>query len=83
MKEQFEKDEIIVKEELHITYHFSILFTILGSLSIFLLLSNKVESLNLFIILLSITAGGLPLGLSGAFLDYKFSEIRAKNKKVL
>lgn len=83
MNEQNEKKEQLVKDELHITYHFSVLFTILGSLFIFLLLSNKVESLNLFIIVLSITAGGLPLGLSGAFLDYKVSEYKAKNNKVL
>lgn len=79
MREEIFNKKAKTKEEIQITYYFSILFTILGTISIFLLLYFKMDSISLFTILLSISAGGLPLGVIGAFIDYKISEYKVKN----
>ncbi|MFJ7972524.1 hypothetical protein [Psychrobacillus sp. NPDC096389] len=83
MREEIIEKEATIKDEVHITYYFSILFTILGTLSILLLLYFKMDSFNLFTVLLSISAGGLPLGVIGAFIDYKISEIKGKSSKTI
>lgn len=72
-----------VKKEVHITYYFSVLFTVIGTLSILYLLSHKVEKLNLFTLILSISAGGIPIGVIGAFIDYKISEYKVKYNKTV
>jgi len=61
-----------------ITYYFTAVFSILGTLAVLYLLNLKVDKVNLFVILLSITAGGLPIGFIGAFIDYKKSEFILK-----
>lgn len=83
MEKQVEKKEQLLIEGLHITYYFTVIFTLIGTLLILYVLSQKVDNLNLFIILLSITAGGLPVGVIGAFIDYKISEYRLKSNKIL
>lgn len=67
-----------IQEGRHITYYFTILFTILGTLFVHFVLSNKMDQLNVFSILLALTSGGLPIGVVGAYIDYKISEIRIK-----
>ncbi|SES09360.1 hypothetical protein [Psychrobacillus sp. OK032] len=79
MSKEMTKKEAKINDEVHITYYFSVLFTILGTLSILVLLHYKVENLGLFTILLSISAGGLPSGVVGAFIDYKISEYKLKS----
>ncbi|TQR13323.1 hypothetical protein [Psychrobacillus soli] len=83
MREEIIEKEATLKDEVHITYYFSILFTILGTLSILLLLFYKMDSLSLFTVLLSISAGGLPFGVIGAFIDYKISEFKVKSSKII
>ncbi|MFJ5769720.1 hypothetical protein [Psychrobacillus sp. NPDC093180] len=83
MSEEIIKKEVNIKNEIHITYYFSILFTIVGTLSILLLLYYKMDSLSLFTVLLSISAGGLPSGVIGAFIDYKISEYKLKSSKII
>lgn len=79
MSKEMTKNETNINDEVHITYYFSVLFTILGTLSILVLLHYKVESVGLFTIFLSISAGGLPSGVVGAFIDYKISEYKLKS----
>lgn len=68
-------DKLTMEEEsIRITYYFTVLFTAIGTVLVFYFLYPKVEKLNLFIILLSTSAGGIPIGFIGAFIDYKFSE---------
>lgn len=83
MREELVKEERQIKDELHITYYFTAFFTVLGTLLILFLLINKVEKISLFIIILSITAGGIPVGVIGAFIDYKISEYKFKYKKIV
>ena len=71
------------KDDLHITYYFTVFFTLAGSILILYLLSHRVEKINLFILVLSIIGGGLPIGFIGAFLDYKVSEYRLKYSKTI
>ncbi|MFJ8064850.1 hypothetical protein ACIQYS_09475 [Psychrobacillus sp. NPDC096426] len=80
MSEEIIEKERNIKEEVHIKYYFSILFTILGTFSILLLLFYKMDSLSLFTVLLSISAGGLPMGVIGAFIDYKIFEYKVKKQ---
>ena len=67
-------------ENIHITYYFTVIFTAIGTVLVFCLLYQKVEKLNLFITLLSITAGGIPFGFFGALIDYKISEYKFEKK---
>jgi len=83
MSEEMIKEELTIKEEFHITYYFSILFTAVGTASILLVLSFKVESHSLFTILLSIAAGGIPVGVIGAYIDYKIAVYKMKNSKIV
>lgn len=69
------------KDDMRITYYFTVFFTVAGSILILYLLSFRVEKINVFIIILSIIGGGLPIGFIGAFLDYKVSEYRIKYSK--
>ncbi len=80
MVKKFER-ELNKKEDLKITYYFTVLLTIVGTLLTMYFLSYKVEGLNLFVILLSISAGGLPFGIVGAFFDYKMSTLKKKQHK--
>ena len=70
------------KEEvdIHITYYFTVMFTAIGTILVFCLLYQKIEKLNLFIILLSTSAGGIPFGFIGAFIDYKISEYKFEKR---
>ncbi|WP_313890823.1 hypothetical protein [Psychrobacillus sp.] len=77
------KTEQKTKEEIHITYYFTALFMVIGTLSILYILSFRVEKLNIFTLLLAISAGGLPIGVIGAFIDYKVSEYRIKYDKIV
>ncbi|WP_342600979.1 hypothetical protein MHB48_08180 [Psychrobacillus sp. FSL H8-0483] len=83
MSNELAKEESKINEEIHITYYFTVIFTIIGTLLILYFLSHKVEKLSLFIIILSLSAGGLPTGIIGAFIDYKVSEYKLKNRKVI
>lgn len=83
MSRKMMKEEQNTIEELHITYYFSVIFTVIGTLLILYILSYRVEKLSLFIILLSISAGGLPIGVIGAFIDYKVSEYKIKDSKIV
>ncbi|QFF98869.1 hypothetical protein PB01_08500 [Psychrobacillus glaciei] len=82
MNKEETNQEQKIKEKLHITYYSTIVFTILGSLFIHYVLSNKMEEISIFSILLSLTAGGIPFGVIGAFIDYKISEYRRKFSKI-
>lgn len=66
------------EEDINITYYFTVIFTAIGTFLILYVLSQQVEKLNLFIILLSISGGGLPIGFIGAFIDYKVSRYKLK-----
>ena len=70
------------KESIQITYYFTVLFTAIGIALVFLILYQKVEEINLFVILLSTSAGGIPVGFVGVFIDYKVSEVRFKNRSL-
>ncbi|MCZ2258270.1 hypothetical protein [Sporosarcina sp. G11-34] len=71
-----ERKEPVIKEDIQITYYFTAVFMAIGIALVFYILYQKVGKVNLFIILLSVSAGGLPVGVIGAFIDYKFSERR-------
>ena len=80
MTEELARDKHEIKESIQITYYFTVLFTAIGIALVFLILYQKVEEVNLFIILLSTSAGGIPVGFVGVFIDYKVSELRLKNR---
>ena len=63
-------------EKNHITYYFTVIFTAIGIALVIYILYQKIEELNIFTILLSITAGGIPIGFIGVFIDYKVSEYK-------
>ena len=66
------------REHIHVTYYFTTIFLIIGTLLTLYLLTFRVESLSIFIVVLSILAGGLPAGFIGAFIDYKMSVAKVK-----
>ena len=70
------------EERVQITYYFTVIFVAIGIALVFVILYKKVEEINLFIILLSTSAGGIPVGFVGAFIDYKVSEVRLKNRSL-
>ena len=61
------------EEYVNITYYFTVIFTAIGTVLVFYFLYQKVGRVDLFIILLSTSAGGIPIGFIGAFIDYKIS----------
>lgn len=63
-------------ENNQITYYFTVIFTAIGIALVIYILYQKIEELNIFTILLSITAGGIPIGFIGVFIDYKVSEYK-------
>ena len=65
-----------------ITYYFTAIFTAIGIALVFTFLYRKTEGINLFIILLSISAGGIPIGFIGVFIDYKISEYKFVKRSV-
>ncbi len=76
-------DKLTMEEEnIRITYYFTVIFTAIGTVLVFYFLYQKVEKLNLFIILLSTSAGGIPIGFIGAFIDYKLSEYKFDKKSL-
>ncbi|MER2262690.1 MAG: hypothetical protein ABS934_11825 [Psychrobacillus sp.] len=77
-KNQVKKKEYKSRENIHITYYFTTIFLIAGTLLTLYLLTFKVENISIFIIVLSILAGGLPVGFVGAFIDYKMSVSKVK-----
>ncbi|MFJ7934456.1 hypothetical protein [Sporosarcina sp. NPDC096371] len=64
------------EEDIQITYYFTVLFAAIGTVLVFCILYPNVEKLNLFILLLSVSAGGIPIGIIGVFIDYKVSEYK-------
>ena len=60
----------------HINYFFTVIFTAIGIALVFYILYQKIEGINIFTILLSISAGGIPIGFIGVFIDYKISEYK-------
>jgi len=68
------------EEDIQINYYFTVIFTAIGTVIVFCLLYQKVEKLNLFITLLSTSAGGIPFGFIGAFIDYKISEYKFEKR---
>jgi hypothetical protein len=79
MTERLPKEEQEIKDSIKITYYFTVIFMAIGIALVFFILYKKVEEINLFIILLSTSAGGIPVGFVGAYIDYKLSEFRVKN----
>ena len=61
------------EECVSITYYFTVIFIAIGTVLVFCFLYQKVGKVDLFIILLSTSAGGIPIGFIGAFIDYKIS----------
>ncbi|MBD7944323.1 MULTISPECIES: hypothetical protein [Psychrobacillus] len=80
-KDQVKQKGANSKGNSHVTYYFTIIFLIVGTLITLYLLTFKVEDINLFIVVLSILAGGLPMGFIGAFIDYKLSLTKVKYKR--
>ena len=68
------------EENNHITYYFTVIFTAIGMALVFYILHQKVEGIKLFTILLSITAGGIPIGFIGVFIDFKVSEYKLEKR---
>ena len=80
MTEGLVKEEEEIKEGIRITYYFTVLFMAIGIALVFFILYKKVGEINLFVILLSASAGGIPVGFVGVFIDYKVSEFRFENR---
>jgi hypothetical protein len=76
MSEKSTRDE----DKIQITYYFTLLFTAIGTVLVFCLLYQIVQKINLFIILLSTSAGGIPIGFIGAYIDYKVSEYKFEKR---
>lgn len=68
------------EEKNYITYYFTVIFTAIGIAVVFYILYQKIEGINLFTILLSISAGGIPMGFIGVFIDYKISEYKFEKR---
>jgi hypothetical protein len=80
MTERLAREEQEVKESIQITYYFTVIFMAIGIALVFFILYKKVGEINLFIVLLSTSAGGIPVGFVGVFIDYKVSQLRFKNR---
>jgi len=76
MSRKSTKEEV----DIHITYYFTVIFMAIGTMLVFFILYQKMEKLNLFIILLAPSAGGIPFGFIGAFIDYKISEYKFEKR---
>ncbi|KAA0965799.1 hypothetical protein FQ087_05865 [Sporosarcina sp. ANT_H38] len=68
------------EENIHITYYFTVIFIAIGTVLVFFILYQKVGKVDLFIILLSTSAGGIPIGFIGAFIDYKVSAYKFEKR---
>ncbi len=68
------------EECVNITYYFTVLFTAIGTVLVFCFLYQKMGKVDLFIILLSTSAGGIPIGFIGAFIDYKVSAYKLEKR---
>ncbi|MEK4715047.1 MULTISPECIES: hypothetical protein [Sporosarcina] len=68
------------EECVNITYYFTVIFTAIGTVLVFYFLYQKVGRVDLFIILLSTSAGGIPIGFIGAFIDYKVSAYKFEKR---
>lgn len=77
MREQLAKEELEEKD-IRITYYFTILFMAIGTALVLYILFQKTEKLTFFMIVLSLCSGGLPIGIIGAFIDYRLSEYKLK-----
>lgn len=82
MTEESAREKQEIKESIRITYYFTVIFTVIGIALVFTILYQKVEAVNLFVILLSTLAGGIPVGFVGVYIDYKVSELRFKNRSL-
>jgi ABC-type enterochelin transport system permease subunit len=70
------------EESNHITYYFTAIFSAIGIALVFYILHRVIERINLFVILLSISAGGIPIGCIGVFIDYKISEYKFRKRSI-
>ena len=82
MSENLTKEEEKIKGNIQITYYFTVIFAAIGIALVFYVLYQKVERINIFIILLSTSGGGIPIGFIGVFIDYKVSEYRLEKRSV-
>lgn len=64
------------KDNVHITYYFTVLFTVIGTVLVFCFMYQIIAKFNLFIVFLSTCGGGIPIGFIGIFIDYKVSKYR-------
>lgn len=80
MSRRLTSEEEKIKENFPITYYFTVIFTAIGVALVFYILYQKVEKINLFIIILSISAGGIPIGFIGVFIDNKISDYKLNKR---
>lgn len=73
MNEELARQEKLLKSEPPMTYYFTVAFTAIGTAVVFFVLYAMAEKVNLFLIILSMSSGGIPIGFIGAFIDYKIS----------
>ncbi len=66
------------EDTVKITYYFTVIFVVIGTILTLFVLNRTVENLSLFVLLLSIWGGGLPIGFVGIFIDYQVSKHRLK-----
>lgn len=78
MSKSLDREEKKNIERSGITYYFTLIFTSIGIALVLYILYLRVGEISPFIILLSISGGGLPLGIFGAYIDYKISMYRLK-----
>lgn len=68
------------ENKVNITYFFTFIFVAIGTFSALFVLNRTVESLSLFVVLLAIWGGGLPVGFIGMFIDYRVSKSKFKER---
>ena len=76
------KEEQVTKDENEMSYYFTVVFTAIGTAVVYFILYSIIDKVNLFLIILSMSAGGIPIGFIGAFIDYKVSEYKFEKKSI-
>ena len=82
MSESLAKEEEQINKNIQMTYYFTVLFVAIGIALVFYVLYQKTEQINIFMILLATSGGGIPIGFIGVFIDYKVSEYRVEKRSV-
>ena len=82
MSGKLAKEEQVTKDENEMSYYFTVVFTAIGTAVVFFILYSIIDKVNLFLIILSMSAGGIPIGFIGAFIDYKVSEYKFEKKSI-